>query len=145
MHNYEDITAEFVQARVCKLIRRYIKERGTTYAEIAEIIDVDQRTLESWARNETAPKLFHYARLLQFFGLNFGNEFVELVGMTGLHYINTEATNGRQLLTDVLGVGGDLSKALEDGHIDPRERAEITPRLKKVATKLDAFCAEEKP
>lgn len=132
MLNFDEITAELVQARVCKLIRRHIKESKQTYAEIAEILDVDQRTLEAWARSETAPKLYHYKRLVQFFGPAFCNEDMELIGMSGLHLIEKQPTNAQQLLTNVMGVGRDISKALEDGHIDHKERAELKPILKRI-------------
>ncbi len=142
MLNYEEITAELVQARVCKLIRRHIKETKQTYAEIAEIIDVDQRTLESWARSESAPKLYHYKRLVQFFGPAFCNEDMELIGMSGLHHIEKRHTHGQKMLTSMIGAGRDLALALEDGHIDPKERAEMKPTLRKIAAQIDAFCAE---
>lgn len=141
MLNYEEITAELVQARVCKLIRRHIKESGRTYAEIAEIIDVEQRTLESWARSESAPKLYHFLRLVQFFPDSFTNESVELVGKTGVHSLDGTAINGRKLLTDVLGAANGVSKALEDGKIDHMEMATLKPILKKTAAEIDAFCA----
>lgn len=141
MLSYDEITAEVVQARVCKVIRRYIQSSGMTYAQLAVILEVEQRTLESWGRSESTPKLFHFLRLMQFFPDSFSNEVFELVGKTGLYTMENPAVNSQKLLTEVLTAAGDISTALEDGRIDHQEWAALKPVLKKTAADIDAFCA----
>lgn len=142
MSNPVNITKSVVEAHISASLRNYIGPQGkVSYANAASLLDVDQRTLESWVRGESAPSAHNLLRLFILLGPVFANHVLEISGLGKVERIEPEKLSDLALNAKVTESIAALGIALEDGHIDHIERAELIPLLKLLSTKIDQWCS----
>ncbi|MCW2242781.1 hypothetical protein [Azospirillum canadense] len=123
MLKVRDITTDLVKAKLSRLLRQRIG-RGMTYSvkEAAEILDVDQRTMDSYVQGERAPQLDVFLRM---FLLPEGGDRIlnEMLALVGYQARPTEAGDPDvfRMNAELVSALRDLADMLADGRIDHTE------------------------
>lgn len=125
-----EVTKDLVAQRVARAFRRYVgRGREHDYRAFAELVDTDQRTVESWCRGETAPHLHAWLRCAAVLPASFATETLELVGLMAWqadaeHATSLTVNRLAAALTALIGLHA------EDGVITHREMADQEPVIR---------------
>lgn len=115
-----------------------------SFASVAEAAQMPERTLRSYADEENTPPLHAILSLFSVLGPGFASDVLGLASLDATPTEHDEPQH-RRALTDLTRFAADLSEALEDGHVDHKERAALRGPAQAVIDLMMPIAAMSEP
>ena len=134
------ITRARTRARIANALSQQIGRHGImTYEQAADATGIPARTLKAHVLGQAMPELhcwMSYVRLPRGAGGAICAATLDLAGFQGAHPKDPAACSPMRLLGIMTEESAVLARCLEDGVVDSNERAELAPRLRLLAARL---------
>lgn len=130
--------------RFREALRQHVGRDRMPRIDVAHRSGVSPRSLEGYldAEENKTPGLANFLSLARTLPEEFTNRVLELAGLTGAYRMGDAPVSEASALTDKLTAAQALAKALEDGRIDHRERAALTPQIRALGSRLLELAAQ---
>lgn len=93
-----------------------------SFAQLAEVSGLSERTLRAYADMQCSPPLHAVLSICSALGAGFASDILGPAGMAA-QLTEADEPDHQRAVSCLARMAGDLSEALEDGHVDHRERA----------------------
>jgi hypothetical protein len=144
MTNPHAVTTELFIAKQAEVMREFIKPGK--YDEVSEGTGIDDRTIRAHILGDAGANGTKLMRYFAFFGPEFVNSVLAMIGMGGAHWINAaEETNEFMLNSKTVSLLKEISDALEDGRVDHQEKARILPVARHLLCALESYVHATNP
>ncbi|MDE1901499.1 MAG: helix-turn-helix transcriptional regulator [Alphaproteobacteria bacterium] len=138
-----NLTTAAVRDELTLIMRSYMGY-GQAYsiAAVADAVDIDQRTMKSYADGDSSPTLATILRLFRFLGPEFANRVLAIAGFGGCIRVTPEDVSAYQLNSDASALVGALGHAFRHGHFDNKSEPEVIDDVRKLAVTVQEWLAE---
>jgi hypothetical protein len=123
------------------VMRRHFGRHGIRIDDAAADLEMPRRRLQALVDGSHQPNVTDLGKLAEYLGPDFLTAVFGPSGVTEVVMDEAPITNGHVVLTSACQASSKLSEALEDGRIDHRERAELTPCMRSLIRTARAFLA----
>lgn len=142
MLTIEQITFELCKQRFVRALADYVGPgKAHSIQEVADTIDIELRTMRSYATGETLPPLPKLLRMMHLFGPGFANRLLHIAGLDGCFRQEADSITDFEFNADICNIVGDLGRALRDGRIDHRERPQLIDDARHLQNALQDWLA----
>ena len=107
-------------------------------ADLADVIDMQPRTIKSWRDGDVLPQWAGMLRLCAHFGPAFASELLAPAGLGGVERIVVAEADPQGVASDLVAAAHDLLERLRDGKFCHVDRAEAAPKLLELSRQLEA-------
>ncbi|WP_043776046.1 hypothetical protein, partial [Roseivivax isoporae] len=101
-----------------------------------------KRSLESYVYGSNTPGAPALLTLFGFLGPGFASEVLGVCGLVATDE-SEEAAQYAQVMTAICAMASDLAAALEDGHVDHREAAQLREPARELIERLEPLARSE--
>lgn len=117
--------------------------RRYSYAALADATGISQRALESYTAQGSTPSLAGLLSLCAVLGPGFASDILGLAGQTVSAADDAEAEHMR-VLSSMGQLTSQIAQAVEDGHVDHREAAQLRPLAQSLIEMLEPLARDAK-
>lgn len=138
------MNADLYKHNLAEALRRHVGRGGTYRVEdFADETGIAPRRIYAMRDEQGVPTLPEIIVMAKALPADFLSEVMRPAGVTSVAkgFEISATTSGAHTLTRLTQEASNLAKALEDGRIDHRERAELVPALQTLRGDIDAFLA----
>ena len=149
MTNLDSFDQEFAAGVVSDALRRHIGPgKAFTYAQAAEALGEDGRTIKSWCAGDTTPRTHSHLRLMCFLGVAYVNDLLRPAGYQAKP-LDGGCGDDFKLNAGLAGALTVIAEALGDdatpGRIDHRERAAVLTAVRVAHSLTSKWLAVHSP
>ena len=107
-------------------------------ADLADVIDMQARTVKAWRDGDTLPQWAAMLRLMAYFGPAFASELLAPAGLGGVERVAPAIPDPQGTAADLVQAAHDLLERLRDGKFCHRDKAETAPTLLELSRRIEA-------
>lgn len=137
------ITTEVCSQRFSSVLRDYIGPgKSYSYESAADALGMERRTIESYVLGESMPPLPKLMRIFALLGPAMANRILRLAGLDAAVRQCPEQVSDLDLNADAGTLIAKIAYALQDGRIEPHERAAYIDDVRRLVVTAQEFLAQ---
>lgn len=140
MSRWSKISQDLARLAVASALAQFVgRDREFGFSRAQTLLGCSEGSLKNWLAARTAPQHHEFMQMCCVFGPAFVNAWLGHMKMAGARDVEPGEQCARTMHTAVAKLGAEFAAAMEDGHMDHRERAAILPLVRAVNHKAEKF------